>query len=391
MQAEQAISTLPVLQTKPEPQMNSQGELITPQSEPQQNQEVQQQPAQLPANFDDVISLGDTELALNFDNLCAPTDDSGMEHKIISWGHVLKSTHDLARWSEKTGARRVNGIEALDAISDLAVNLEPNPNRGRANQGNGSTNANQGSTDASEDISGLFNEGGNKNGRGRRARNGNGQQWKKVEGEGVKSEVINCWPVLKSTHDQAQLSEKRGRNAVNQADTSNALEELALNQGGRGQGGQPKRGGRGAQRQRGQQQAPQEPSAILHSWPVLKSTHDMASLAEKRGPNAVNAAGGAQVLDEVIQNTEGQQQGGQQQQGESAILNSWPVLKSTHDMATWSEKRGANAVNDSAQASQTLEELAKNQGAQQGMQAGGSSLQSGLDTQGGSHVQDSAQ
>lgn len=349
MQEDQTISALPsMFQAKVEPQMNSQGEIIAPQPEQQQSQQSQE-PAQLPGNYDDVLSLADTELAIQSDSLCPPTDDTGLEHKIISCGHVLKSTHDLARWSEKTGARRVNGIESLDAVSDLAINLEPN--RGRNNQGNAgntNTNNNQGSADASEDISGLFNEGG-KGGRGRRGRSAQQQQWRAVEGEGLKSEVINCWPVLKSTHDQAQLSEKRGRNAVNQADTSGALDELALNQGqgqrqgkgqgqGQGQGGQQRRG-RG-QRQGGRQQqqassAPNEPSVVLNSWPVLKSTHDMATLAEKRGESAVNQAGGAQVLDEVIQNTEGQQQGIQA--------------------------------------------------------GGGSSLQSGLDTQGGSHVQDSAQ
>lgn len=281
-------------QAKLQPQMNSQGELITPTQETQSSELPQST-----YNFDDVVSLGDTDLAIQLDSLCPPTDDTGMVHEIISCGHVLKSTHDLARWSEKTGARRVNGIEALDAVSDLAVNLEPNRSGGRA-----------ASNEPSDDISGLFNEGGK--GRRRRGKGAQQQQWRPVEGEAPKSEVIACWPVLKSTHDQAQLSEKRGRYAVNQAGSSGTLEELAINQGV--QGGQQR--GRGRQQQGGNKQR----SAILNSWPVMKSTHDLATPAEK-----------------------------------------WTVNKSTA----------------------ALEEVVQNQGTQ----AGGSSLQSGLDTQAGSHVQ----
>jgi hypothetical protein len=300
------------------PQMNSQGELIVPQ-EQAVNQGVPSGP------FDDVICLCETPLAIAEDSLLPPTDDTGLVHEIISCGHVLKSTHDLARWSEKTGARRVNGIESLDAVSDLAINLEPN--RSGRRPANGSSEAEGGnarrtgrrqtarSDDPTEAVSELFREAGNGNGNRRRGRGQQNQQWKPVEGD-VKSEVINCWPVLKSTHDQAQLSEKRGRNAVNQAGASELLDELASN--------------------------------------------------TQQG---------------------GQQQGGQQAT-ESTVLHSWPVLKSTHDMATWAEKRGASSVNHES-GSQALEEVA------QGMQAGGpsgSSLQSGLDTQGGSHVQvDSSQ
>jgi len=277
-------------QAKLQPQMNSQGDLITPTQETQSSELTQSTD-----NFDDVISLGDTDLAIQQDALCPPTDDTGMVHEIISCGHVLKSTHDLARWSEKTGARRVNGIESLDAVSDLAVNLEPNRSGGRTDN-----------SGPSDDISGLFNEGGK--GRRRRGKGAQQQHWRPVEGEGSKSEVIACWPVLKSTHDQAQLSEKRGRTAVNQAGASAALEELAINQGV--QGGQP----RGRARQGGNKQR----SAIVTSWPVMKSTHDLATRSEK-----------------------------------------WTVNKSTA----------------------ALEEVV------QGAQAGGSSLQSGLDTQAGSHVQ----
>jgi len=304
MQESEQLITVPTTTkalAKVEPQMNSQGEIIAPAQETQAPSSELQQPSD---NFDDVTSLGDTDLAISPDALCPPTDDTGLEHKIISCGHVLKSTHDLARWSEKTGARRVNGIESIDAVSDLAVNLEPNRGNNRA--------VNNSNNDPTDDVSGLFNEGGN--GRTRRA-SGRGavqQQWRPVEGEGLKSEVIACWPVLKSTHDQAQLSEKRGRNAVNQAGTSAALEELAVNQGS--QGGQAGQGGQ--QRGRGRQQ--QGGSHILQSWPVMKSTHDLASREEKRTVNDSTAA-----LEEVVRDT----------------------------------------------------------------QAGGSSLQSGLDTQGGSHMQ----
>jgi len=288
------------LLNKLEPCMNSQGELVAPItadiSQPLQSQDAPQEGW----NFDDVISLGDTALAPPIDCLYPATDDTGMLHEIISCGHVLKSTHDLARWSEKTGARRVNGQESLDAVTDLAINLEPNRG-GRRKLINSDNNAAD-IVEPSEDISGLFNEaGGGKGGRRRNNNNNNNnkQQWRPVEGEG-KSEVINCWPVLKSTHDQAQLSEKRGRNAVNKSETSNALDELASNQG--------------QHQQKHQQHQPEEPSVILNSWPVLKSTHDMALPSEKRGPHAVNQSGGSSVLEEIIQN-KGTQAGGSLQSG----------------------------------------------------------------------------
>jgi hypothetical protein len=296
---------------KAAPQMNSQGEIIVPQ-EQATNQGTQSGP------FDDIISLNETPLAIAEDSLYPPTDDTGLVHEIISCGHVLKSTHDLARWSEKTGARRVNGIESLDAVSDLAINLEPN-RTGRRHAGgsndaeggrkNGRRQAARSGDDPTEAVSGLFRESGNGNGNRRRVRGQQQQQWKPIDGD-VKSEVINCWPVLKSTHDQAQLSEKRGRNAVNQAGASELLDELALNTQQAGQQGSE----------------PAKESTVLHSWPVLKSTHDMATWAEKRGTGSVNHDSGSQMLEEVAQ----------------------------------------------------------------GMQAGGplgNSLQSGLDTQGGSHVQ----
>jgi len=204
---------------KAAPIMNSQGEVI--QEAPPKPQE---QPCAEPCSFDDVIGLGDTELAPPADCLMPPTDDTGMEHKIIGCGHVLKSTHDLARWSEKTGARRVNTQECIDSVSDLAINLEPNrtPRKKWTN-----TNTTSGG-DPAADIRGLFEE----KQRGGRRRGGNWQKeqqkWKPVEGE--KSEVINCWPVLKSTHDQAQLSEKRGKNAVNKSESCKAIDELACNQ-----------------------------------------------------------------------------------------------------------------------------------------------------------------
>jgi len=388
---------------EPEVQMNSQGERIELAPAQKPTLSTQEEVTTLGDTFEDVISLGDTALAQAKDGLCPPTDDTGMEHKIISCGHVLKSTHDLARWSEKTGARRVNGQESIDSVSDLAINLEPNT----SNRGAGRRNANN-NADPAGDIRGLFNEGGNNtnNNRNRGNRRNNnaagGQKWQPVEGQ-AKSEVINCWPVLKSTHDQAQLSEKRGRRAVNKAETSGALEELALNRNAgeqqQQQKWQPQQEQQKWQPQQEQQQLqPQQESQILHSWPVLKSTHDQAMISEKRGPNAVNSTCGSEVLEELIINQGGQQQsqssqqqnqsGQQQDQSgqQSTILHSWPVLKSTHDQAMLSEKRGANAVNP-AGAAGVLEEIAQNQEAIQAGGAQGNSLQSGLDTQGGSHVQ----
>jgi len=204
---------------KAAPVMNSQGEVIQAAPEPCE------QPSQQAGPFDDVIELWDTAFALPADCLYPATDDTGMEHKIISCGHVLKSTHDLARWSEKTGARRVNTQESIDAITDLAVNLEPNRTPRRR-----LTNTASSGGDPTSDIKGLFEErkGGKRNTRGGWQQQQPQQKWQPIEGE--KSEIINCWPVLKSTHDKAQLSEKRGKNAVNKAETSEALDELALNQ-----------------------------------------------------------------------------------------------------------------------------------------------------------------
>jgi len=307
MQTENQALNIPsgILLEKPAPpqtQMNSQGELMEvtqPEASIPAPQE-QEQDAQKQDDWWEEISLRETALSEGFDQLYAPTDDTGMEHKIISCGHVLKSTHDLARWSEKTGTRRVNGAESIDAVSDLAVNLDRPANQSRRNNASNGNN--------SGDISGLFQEapaGGRNERRGNR---GAKQQWQPIE----KSEVIKCWPVLKSTHDQAQLSEKRGKNAVNRPETSELLDELASNQRAR------------------RSQKSQQPSQII---------------------------------------------------------NSWPVLKSTHDQATWSEKRGANAVNKDSGAENCLDELAAGQQGGGPVQAGGSSLQSGLDTQGGSHVQ----
>jgi len=303
-ETQQSISNLPTdaFPEKAAPIMNSQGEVIQAPSLP-----LEQPQQQAWSSFDDVIELGDTALAPAADALLPATDDGDMEHKIISCGHVLKSTHDLARWSEKTGARRVNTQESIDSVSDLAINLEPN-RTGRRRFNNNASNNN--ASDPAADIQGLFEEtrrGGRRNNRGSWQQQQQPQQkWQPVEGSTEKSEVINCWPVLKSTHDQAQLSEKRGKNAVNKPECSKALDELALNQN--------------------QAQQSQEPSQIL---------------------------------------------------------NSWPVLKSTHDQAMFSEKHGANAVNQGAECTEALDEVIKNQGTQ----AGGSSLQSGLDTQAGSHIQ----
>lgn len=365
------------IQQKIAPQMNSQGEVIEEQAPQQAQQQLKEEPQQLQLQQpqqqqqkeqpqqqaqpqeedDDFYELGDTALAPPKDGLMPPTDDSNLVHEIISCGHVLKSTHDLARWSEKTGARRVNLQESIDAVSDLAINLEPNPNRGGGGAAGGNrrgrSNNNAGGDPAAL-VKGLFNEGGNRRGAGGRRNNNNRQQqqWKPMESGGAPSEVIQCWPVLKSTHDQAQLSEKRGRNAVNKAGAGDALDELALNQGNQQQ--QRNQGNQQQGQQRNQQQQSAKPAS-------LEGIQQMFG-------------GGAQEF-----NTS-QQSGGQS--GESQILHSWPVLKSTHDQAMISEKRGPNAVNQSG-SSEVLEEMAQNGG----VQAGGSNLQSGQDTQAGSHIQ----
>jgi len=274
---------------KAAPIMNAQGEAI--QEVP--SIKLEEQPQLQVDNFDDVIELGDTALAPPADCLYPPTDDGDMEHKIIGCGHVLKSTHDLARWSEKTGARRVNTQESIDSVSDIAINLERTGTRRRNNTSNNNSGGNRGG-DPTADIQGLFNE--NKKPAGARRTRGNWRErpqpqqvWQQKEGE--KSEVIQCWPVLKSTHDQALLSEKRGKNAVNKADTSGALDELCLNQ------------------TQGKQESGQ--SQILQSWPVLKSTHDQATISEK---NTVNSSGSCETLEEVAQN-QGIQAGGNLQTG----------------------------------------------------------------------------
>jgi len=338
MQENQTASILPMgNQAKPgEPvfELNSQGERI---ERPAESVSSAAPTESIPeAVEEEFVELWDTPLAIPHDAFVSSTaDDSSIVHEVIWCGHVLKSTHDLARWSEKTGARRVNSEESLDAICDISVTIEFNrANAPRA--GNAKRNAKQ-----------------------------------QPQQRQQKSEIIKSWPVLKSTHDLATWSEKSGAHRVNTAEASKALEELAANTTG-------------------------STSKIISSGPVLKSTHDLATWSEKRGAHAVNGADAGKTLDDVAVNNQsrgnrgrgtargtGQRRnGGNQNQGPSQIVKSWPVLKSTHDMAAWSEKRGTRAVNNT-EAAAILDDVVKNQGA---IQAGGS-LQSGFDTQAGSHVQ----
>lgn len=194
--------------------------------------------------------------------------------------------------------------------------------------------------------------------------------------------ILHSWPVLKSTHDEALWSEKHGSHSVNHTEgCSDTLDELAQSQGqGQGQGRRGGAGRRGPQRtrreggrwrgDRQQSQGQEDATEIISSWQEL----------------ATSPAQTEQCCDT---------QPGEQTQGSSTILHSWPVLKSTHDQATIAEKRGPIAVNSSG-ASAVLEEIAQDQG-QSSVQAGGgpatsptsqgSSLQTGLDTQAACHVQ----
>jgi len=268
-------------------QTNSQGVAVESAPPVSSAPQAKQEPLHWESSYED-LSLGDTPLAGPFDTLYPPSDDSGIEHAIISCGPVLKSTHDLARWSEKTGARRVNGQEAINCVTDLIIGLEAP----RAQPQQGDTN-----------LSSLFGGDGKQTG-GSKARSNNGS-WKQKQ----PSQIISCGPVLKSTHDAATWSEKSGAHAVNTAASAGLLEEMAVNNQGRQNRGSGKRSN--------------QPSRVINSWPVLKSTHDSAT-SEKKGTNAVNSSEVAAVFDDV----------------------------------------------------------ASNQGAK-----GGSSLQSGFDTQAGSHIQ----
>jgi len=377
--------TLPEVTTEPNAFLEHLEQLVEEQLVEQQL--IEEQLAAPEAEVD--FSLGDTPLSQPIDGLCPPTDDSQLEHKVISCGHVLKSTHDFARWSEKTGANRVNDFESLNCIDDLAVGQQ--------------LQTLQSDSIIDQEIGNLFGSDAN--------------QADFVQNEGWTQEqrgasvVIQSWPVLKSTHDAALWSEKRGSHSVNHEQLSaEVLDEIAINNqrqqrprswGPRqrpqmqwqAKGQATAQQGGGSQDQTQWQDAAQGgASGILHSWPVLKSTHDLASLKEKRGPNAVNNNPGASaVLEEIAIETalnptpqaQSQQWQDASQGGAGGIINSWPVLKSTHDQALFSEKRGRNAVNPAA-ASASLEEIAQALPTQ-GIQ--GSSLQSGLDTQIRSHVQ----
>jgi len=191
--------------SKPQIRLNSQGEPLETTDAPLE-QLREEELAAPEAELD--LSLGDTALAEPIDGLCAPTDDSQLEHKIISCGHVLKSTHDFARWSEKTGAHRVNDFESLSCIDDLAV--------GEQRQ------APLLESSLEQDIGNLF--GGEAN----QLDFVQDQGW--TEEQQGASEVIHTWPVLKSTHDAALWSEKRGSHSVNHEQISaGVLDEIAVN------------------------------------------------------------------------------------------------------------------------------------------------------------------
>jgi len=342
---------------EPQLQVNSQGGLIPVPSKESSDQEVisfmkpLDEFIQEQTGDDDIVCLGETVLSGPEDCLCAPTDDTGMEHKVISCGHVLKSTHDLAHWSEKTGTHRVNDAEALNSTIDSTIYL-----------GN--------STHPGPTLNRRRYFGNSNNGR---------QQWRQVNsaGSGVQSQsqIINSWPVLKSTHDDASWAEKKGTHSVNHdanPSPSSTLDELVLAQG----------------HAQNPDLSPSSKSRIIHSWPVLKSTHDEALWSEKHGSHSVNHNEGcSETLDELAMgqgrgrgrgpglghgqwSPRGQAQGrGPSQQAQqpqsqeegSEIINSWPVLKSTHDEALWTEKRGTHSVNSTVECVEVLDELAVSQ------------------------------
>jgi len=216
------------------------------------------------------------------------------------------------------------------------------------------------------------------------------------------SRIISSWPVLKSTHDFATLSEKRGKDCVN--DFRSCYEEKQ----------QPDIECTDLNFSDTPLACPNEPllpsssqpieHRVLSCGPVLKSTHDMANWYEKGGPMCVNTAEANEVLDEMAQTTppyesevplappfisrpKGNWRRANQWPGmenlelgdtplaipneplipqtaepicEHKILQTWTVLKSTHDDATWSEKSGEEAVN-TAQSSMTIDDMATDQ------------------------------
>lgn len=184
--------------------------------------------------------------------------------------------------------------------------------------------------------------------------------------------------MLKSTHDQAQLSEKRGKNAVNKAETSDALDELALNQN---QQQQQQQGGN---------------SQILNSWVIISPlhphyTHTHTPQLHETNPylqqlkqqileqpihelitcprsftlgthlnSPIHLRAKSQITTTKLQHKPTLTNKNTTQNLTTCDLqNKQPVLKSTHDQAMLSEKRGANAVNK-AEANQCLDEVAKN-------------------------------
>lgn len=297
-----------------EVQLNSQGERV---EAPAQNAAVSGldlQEAPLECSYLD-ISLWDTPLAGPFDALHPPTDDTGLEHAIISCGHVLKSTHDLARWSEKTGARRVNMHDSIDSISDIIIGL----------------------VDAAPNVP---KEHSNK----KKAKKGQ-------ESIQQASQVLSCGPVLKSTHDAASAIEKQNTNS---AAAAGLLDDVAnLGQGQQRPIPQRHSSRRGPTKAHVRQpRSPPPPSQVINCWPVLKST----SWFEKKGRKAVNGAESVSMLNDLgTQALPGKSL--QKSASQSAVVSSEPILKPTHESTLKSNIR-----------------------------VSGGGLQSGLDTQGGSHV-----
>jgi len=307
----------------------------------------------------------------------------------------LKSTHDMATWSEKQGAHHVNNADTNITLDELALGRGPVLQRtGRlVNQWLGTENIEIRDTPLSlpnEELNPALDRTGG-------------------------SRIVTTWPVLKSTHDAANLSEKRGNLCVNDFKScyseppQEGLDDIELSNTPLSQPNEPLL------------PASNQPvqHTIISTGPVLKSTHDMASWSEKQGTQCVNTLESNMVIDEVAQSDNlareeveiplappfmkrgfrkswrraARWQGTEnldvadtplsqpneallpasgEQQPESTVLHSWTVLKSTHDNATWSEKLGTDRVNPE-EASLVIDELATNQS--QGMENFGQGCQ----------------
>jgi hypothetical protein len=284
-QTQQNTATTNIKDTQ---QLNSQGERITPTSKGG-------------SSFDDVISLSETPLASSTP-LTPPTDDSGLVHKVISCGHVLKSTHDMANLSEKRGSHHVNERESLDAVDEIADISRSKPLESNV------ISLNETPLGSSEPL------------------------YPPTDDTGLAHKVISCGHVLKSTHDMANLEEKRGAHPVNEKESLDVVDELAdivpttATQGNI----EPITQQRSAQGERKTSTdkstqthtfddvislsetplasatpltPPTDDSGLVHKviscGHVLKSTHDMANIEEKRGAHPVNEKESLDVVDEL--------------------------------------------------------------------------------------------